>query len=133
MDTDNNEKKYLAAQSGRFAELRKALGLSVPEISTLLGEEEPYIYNIVGKKRGIPRNIIIRLVQLDLPEGKINANWLLTGDGGIFLPKEEQNNSLDFSVGSAELAFRGVLNTLDGLVREVSALRAEVEELKKKR
>ena len=132
MNLDNEEKQYLAAQSNRFAELRKSLGLSVPEISALLKEEEPYIYNIVGKKRGIPKSILTRLVQLDFAQGRVNANWLLTGDGDMFLPIENQNNSLDFSVGSAELAFRGVLNTLDGLVREVATLRAEVEELKKR-
>ena len=131
-------KEELAAQSSRFAELRKALGLSATELAEKMNLTEQYLYGIVARKKGIPKSILILLARLETEKGKINVSWLLTGEGQMFINEDDKQQKEPIAT-QFELAFMGLFNVIDGfddtingLCSEVSTLRRRIEELEKR-
>ena len=132
---ETEEKQSQIEQTQRFNQLRKAVGLSADEFAQKLGfEGKIYIYNINGKKQGVPKTVLERLAITEFTQGKVNLNWLLMGIGEMFQASRNEGYP------GIDTAFRLMAREFDNLViglrrheEEIAALRAEVDELKKKR
>ena len=65
--------------------IRNALSLSTQDLADRLGVSRALVYDIEAGKREISKKLLGQFVQMG-----INANWLLTGTGEMFLPSEEE-------------------------------------------
>jgi len=76
----------------RIKELRKSLGLSVSALSIQIQEKEHRIRDIENNKQNIPPEVIIKLRNIL----NLNIDWLLTGEGEMFLKDEQSINNINF-------------------------------------
>jgi transcriptional regulator with XRE-family HTH domain len=68
--------------SERIQLLIKKMGMSSQIFAEKLNEKNPYrIRNVLSKKQKIPEDLLIKLVKTF----NVNANWLLTGQGEMFI------------------------------------------------
>lgn len=72
--------------NSRLVELRKACNLTQAEMAPVLGLSRSGIADIETGKRKVNRKHLIMLE--NWKEHNVNINWLLTGEGEKFLPRE---------------------------------------------
>ena len=80
----------------RFKKVREYLGLSQRDLARELGITERTVRNYEVGKIEVPKTIILALQALF----NINPNWLLTGQGEMFLKKEEGSKYIGSAVGT---------------------------------
>ena len=68
----------------RFKEIRISNELSQKEFAEKLGTSQGVISDIEHGRKGISRNVLLALGT----EFNINATWVLTGEGDMFLPRQ---------------------------------------------
>lgn len=68
----------------RFKEIRISNKLSQKEFAEKLGTSQGVISDIEHGRKGISRNVLLALGT----EFNINATWVLTGEGDMFLPRQ---------------------------------------------
>ena len=68
----------------RFKEIRISNELSQKEFAEKLGTSQGVISDIEHGRKGISRNVLLGLGT----EFNINATWVLTGEGDMFLPRQ---------------------------------------------
>ena len=73
--------------NNRIRELRKALGKSQPEFGTLWGVSKSAVQKWESGEN-IPTNAITELM---IQKTGVNAHWLRTGEGEMFLPRTEKD------------------------------------------
>lgn len=76
----------------RFKQIRKALNLSQTEMGELLGKGLRAIQHYEKGERSIDNTVIILLEKAY----NVNPIWLRTGEGQMFIKKEEKNNRYEF-------------------------------------
>ena len=66
----------------RLAYTRKSLELSQQEFSKLLGISQGALSGMEKNSRGIPMEVIIKLLNYSKSDNRISCEWILTGDEG---------------------------------------------------
>jgi len=69
----------------RLKKLREELNLSQGKMANLLGVSQSALSKWESGKREIPIGVLIKLKQ----KFNVNLNWLLSGQGDMFLPPQE--------------------------------------------
>lgn len=105
----------------RFKQIRKALNLSQTEMGELLGKGLRAIQHYEKGERSIDNTVIILLEKAY----NVNPIWLRTGEGKMFIKKEEKN--IDYS------KYQWLINTLDKLPKEdVKKIELEAQKILEK-
>jgi len=73
----------------RIRDLRHAKGLTGQQLADMLGVSRPHITQVEGGKRGVSVELIQELAQLT----GVNANWVLTGEGEMYLKDTKEATS----------------------------------------
>lgn len=90
----------------RFKEVRKILGYTQTEFGEQLGKKLRTIQDYESNTRTITDSVLLLLQE----KFNINIEWMRTGEGEMFLKKEE--NNIDYN------KYQWLINTLDKLSEE---------------
>lgn len=108
----------MSGVANRFKELMVDKNLNPASMAALLKEKRQRIVDIsIGKQR-IPEDIIIKLIEYF----NINANWLMTGQGGMYR-NQTKEESPSYEIKS--------LGALESLVERVETLEHEMAEMRR--
>ncbi len=108
-----NNNKNLDNFFGRLKQVRRTLGFTQDEFSKILGISKPTLVRYEGGERNPDAGLLSVLIT----KYRVNINWLLTGEGDMFLPKKDDR-------------FQNILNGLDDEVMEMIEL-LNIPELKR--
>jgi transcriptional regulator with XRE-family HTH domain len=108
----------------RVKTLREALGLSQREFGERLGVSRDVISNIEYNRVPIKELMIQHICE----RYSVNKNWLLTGEGEIFLNVQHQNKKLDEAIA----IFKELQPDYQSFALEQIRRLAELQEKRKK-
>ena len=113
-----------------------SIGISAIEMAEYLGVSRSYIYEMKRGKSNPSVQLLNKLAEMETPLGKLNLHWLLTGAGEMFqepiTPETPKIKMIFDMIGSELDDIVGRIENLESQNAQIAALRAEVEELKKK-
>ena len=118
----------IPAQADRLEKIIIALNLTKIEVAKRLGVSRSYISMITTGNKPISQKVI-NAITTRFP--MVNTHWLLTGIGNMFFDKNLPAGTLDPQVMEGSPVYGvGKEGVLEGLVRRVSELEAEMEVLR---
>lgn len=77
-------------ENEKIKEIRKELGLTQQEMADSIGVSKQYFSKVENGLTDLSKEKIVKLCMIN----NISLNWLLLGQGGIFLSQEEDNNEV---------------------------------------
>ena len=113
----------------RFQVLIKRLGLNMNSFAKEIGANSTAIYNIASEKGRKNNPSFEVLAKVLLTYENINANWLIRGEGSIFLDTLIEEDPVVYAVDKGDTS-RNVYKMLEDLDKKVAAIQQEVEDLK---
>ena len=108
--------------SKRFADIRAVKKLNKKRFADSLGISQSVSGDIELGKREPSRNVLIQLAKIH----KVNINWLLTGEGVMFLPELRQDDEISIS-GIGNVGNRGGVRHFTVLPSELLPAEDNVE------
>ena len=115
----------------RFKVLIRQLGLNNNSFAKEVGVSGTVIYNIVSEKGRKNHPSFDVLEKVLLAFDNVDANWLIRGDGGIFIDLCEEDPEI-YSINKGE-GSRNIYQLLEDLNKKIASVQQEVEDLKNNR
>ena len=117
--------------NSRIKELRKTVGNSQEEFGKILGLSKSGVSEIEAGRRNVTEQHIIMLKNYnDFKEGNVNVDWLRTGEGEMFLPRDREKEIAKLTVellSEESDSFRNrLVSALSRLTEEQWELLAEI-------
>jgi len=120
--TDNPE------QGARLESLIEALNLTQTSLAQILGISQSYVSQMVGGSRNISRRVL-HFITNNYP--KVDVRWLMTGEGEMFLEKQEPEAGALVGVMEPGAVYErgGSVGLLEGVFARLAWLEDRVAEL----
>ena len=118
----------LEDQGIRFERLLEALNSNQSELARKIGVSPSLINQIVKGQKALSHKV---LTQLTNSYREINANWLLTGEGEMFMEKKEPESRVQTGVLEPDAEYVKGDGRLEWLERRVGELEVAVADLRR--
>lgn len=108
----------------RFSYLIETLGYTQVSLAQLIGISQGYVSQLMTGQRSITTKILRNITKLR-PE--VNINWVLTGDGEMFLSNMEPSNQVQEQPPAYLQNGQGMLESLIRRVEELERWKEKME------